>query len=720
MVAGAVSVELHSSSWYRVSQLQLRLKAHVRVVRHEYRGELWLVVEDVAAQKSFRFNGVAWQLLGLLDGTRTVQSVWEQVLAKLGDDAPTQDETIQLLGQLHAADLLASSLPPDVNELISRSAKQRQQKWWQRLQSPMSIKLPLIDPDAFLRATLPAYRWLFSVWGMVLWSALIIMGGSAAVTHWPSLTENLSDRVLAPVNLLAMALIFPVLKALHEFGHACAVRARNGEVHEMGVMLLVFFPVPYVDASASSAFRDKSHRIVVGAGGMMIELAIAALAMLLWTVVEPGVVRSMLFNIMLIAGVTTVLFNANPLLKFDGYYMLADWLEIPNFGQRAQSYIAYVAERYILGNRDKPAPLARGSEKVWLALYAVTSFFYRLLVTLGIALFVASQYFFIGVVLALWSLFTALVLPCFKTIRHLFKSSYVRRSSARAWGGAGVVALGLLLIGFVAPMPSRTHVEGVLWVSDQSVLRAGSEGFITKLLVEPGTDVVAGTPLLELEDPVLEPQERMLSAKLRELEFKRRALAIDDRVQAQITDEEIRYTTSELARVRERLSGLRVVSAVAGTFVLANPADATARFVKQGEQLGFVVPRSERIVRVVVSQEDIDTVRTRTQNVDVRLAEALGEVTRATILREVPAASGELPSAALTPEGGGKIARDPKITERVVALTPVFHFDLRLPANEAPTRIGSRVHVRFNHGAQPLAQQAWRSVRQLFLKRLNV
>lgn len=715
-----MSGELHSSLWYRVAQLRLKLKSHVRVSRHDYRGEIWFVVEDVAAQKSYRFNGVAWQLLGLLDGHRSVQDVWEQALAKLGDDAPTQDETITLLGQLHGADILASSLPPDVDELLHRSAKRRGLKWWQRLQSPMSIKVPLIDPDNVLRKLLPAYRWMFSLGGMVLWSVLVIAGVTAAVTNWPQLTENLSDRALSPSNLLALAVLFPLLKSLHEFGHACAVRARGGEVHEMGVMLLVFFPVPYVDASASSAFRDKWHRIVVGAGGMMVEVAIASAAMLLWTVVEPGMVRSMLFNVMLIAGVTTVLFNANPLLKFDGYYMLADWVEIPNFGQRAQSYIAYWGERYVLGNKEKSAPLARGSEKLWLASYAVTSFVYRVVITLGIALFVASQYFVVGVILALWSITTAFVLPSIKIVKHLFSSPQLRHTSARAWGGASVATALIVLIVFVAPFPSRTRVEGVLWVPEQSVLRAGSEGFFARLLVEPGTQVVAGTPLIELEDPLLKPQEQLLSAKLRELEFKRRALSIDDRVQAQITDEEIRYTISELGRVKERLAGLQVVSADAGTFILANPADAPARFVKKGDQLGFVVPHAERVVRVVVEQDDVDKVRSHTKDVEVRLIESMPDVTPAHIMREVPAASGELPSAALSTDGGGRIARDPKITDRVVALTPVFHFDLKLASSAAPAHIGGRVHVRFNHGAESLAQQGWRSVRQLFLRRLSV
>ena len=164
------------------------------------------------------------------------------------------------------------------------------------------------------------------------------------------------DRVLVPENLLVMWLVFPVLKLAHEFGHAFAVKTRGGEVHEMGVMIMVLTPVPYVDASSAWAFRSKWQRIRVGAAGMMVELFIASLALFLWLSAEPGVFRGVLYNVILIAGISTVLFNANPLLRFDGYYILMDWLEIPNLRQRSTQYWAYLAERYLFGRREAEPP----------------------------------------------------------------------------------------------------------------------------------------------------------------------------------------------------------------------------------------------------------------------------------------------------------------------------------------------------------------------------
>ena len=182
-----------------------------------------------------------------------------------------------------------------------------------------------------------------------------------AAHHWRELTADISDRILAVDNLLLIAVCYPVIKALHELGHGYAVKAFGGAVHEVGVMFLVFAPMPYVDASASSEFRSKWRRALVGAAGMGVEVFVAALALYVWLLVEPGLVRALAYNIMLIASVSTVLFNGNPLLRYDGYYILTDVLEIPNLWQRAARYWGYLVERYAFRSDEvRVFPAARG------------------------------------------------------------------------------------------------------------------------------------------------------------------------------------------------------------------------------------------------------------------------------------------------------------------------------------------------------------------------
>src|SRR6185436_411098 len=261
-------------------------------------------------------------------------------------------------------------------------------------------------------------RPLFGPFGLLLWLTVVGTGLVLMVQHWSELTQDVSDRVLAPENLVIMLLVFPVLKAIHEFGHACAVKAWGGEVHEMGIMLLVLMPVPYVDASAASAFPEKLRRVVVGAGGMIVELFIASIALALWLEVQPGILRAVLFNVMLIAGVSTVLFNVNPLLRFDGYYILSDLLEIPNLRQRAQQYLGSLFERGLFGV-DAPRIDATWRERAWLVVFAIGSFIYRIFITLAIASFIATQYFLIGMLLAAWAVIGGVALPIVALVNYL-------------------------------------------------------------------------------------------------------------------------------------------------------------------------------------------------------------------------------------------------------------------------------------------------------------
>jgi len=167
------------------------------------------------------------------------------------------------------------------------------------------------------------------------WLGLVLTGIILAVLHWPELTSDVVDRVLATENVALIVCVYPVVKSLHELGHAFATKVWGGEVHEVGIMLLVFIPVLYVDASASAAFRQKHRRIIVGAAGILVETALAAIAIIIWIYGSPGIGRAIAFNVILIGGVSTLLFNGNPLLRFDAYFILSDLIEIPNLGSRA-------------------------------------------------------------------------------------------------------------------------------------------------------------------------------------------------------------------------------------------------------------------------------------------------------------------------------------------------------------------------------------------------
>jgi len=715
-----MTTSLYSPSWYRVAALKPRLRSHAEIHRHNYRGELWYVLQDHATGRFQRFTPAAYLLIGLMDGERTVDEIWREVRFRLGDDAPTQEEIIRLLSQLHSVDVLQCNVPPDTEELLKRFGKRQSSKWKQNIRNPLAMRFSLLDPERFLNRFRLLGRIVFSWLGAILWLAVVGTGIFLAGVHWPELTENITDRVLAPKNLVLMWLTFPFLKSFHEFGHAFAIKKFGGEVHEMGVMLLVLTPVPYVDASSASAFRNKWERVMVGASGMAVEIFIAAIALFFWINVEPGTIRSLLYNMIFIAGISSLLFNGNPLLRYDAYYMLGDLLEIPNFGPRGLQYLGYLAQHYLFGLRDVEPPLSTSGERGWFVIYSVASFAYRIFIYVSIILFIAGKFFVAGMVLAGWAVVSMIILPAGKGIRFLFSSPRLGRKRARAVLVSGIVLAGIVAVVSFVPVPLSTRSEGVIWIPEKSFVRPGTEGFVDRLITMPGARVSCGDPLIECSDPLLPARIRVLESRLAELKATYDTQILSDRVQAQITSEEMKRVAGELDDVRKRTDDLTIRSSADGIFLSPMSQDLPGRFVRRGELLGYVLDRSTISARVIVSQSDIDLVRLRTLGVKIRFTEKIAETIPAVMKREVPAATDQLPSRTLSQQGGGKIAIDPRDTLGVKAYQKVFLFDIELPEHAGLYNVGGRVYVRFDHGREPLIWRWYRSVRELFLKRFNV
>ena len=709
-----------SQSWHNVAELKPRLLPHARVCRHVYRGEPWYVVQDSTGGRYHRVSPGAFAMLSRMDGTRTMQSLWDDALKQGGEQIPTQDEVVELLMQLYTNDLLHCDVTPDAAELFERYRKRRRMKWKQWLLNPLSLKIPLIDPDAFLTRWSDRLAWLFSVRGAVLWLVVVLPALLLAAQHWNELGDNISDQLLATSNLLALALIYPIIKALHELGHGFAAKVWGGSVHEMGLMFLVFAPVPYVDASTASAFPSKYRRAVVGAAGMLVETFIAALAMYAWVMVEPGVVRSLLFNVMLIAGVSTVIVNGNPLLRFDGYFIMVDLIEMPNMAQRGQRYLRYLSDRYLFSAKSIEPPEETPSEKRWLFYYTISAWIYRILITISIILFVAGEFFIFGVLLAIWGLVTLIGMPVWKSLKHLHSSPTLRRNRPHAVKVATALVVGLIAFVTLVPMPLRTQAEGVVWLPDQALVRAGADGFFERWLITPGSHVIKGTPVAMLRDPQLQAELDLAKARVQEAEARYRAEGLNDPVQSDILRQQLDHEERTYKRVQERHGQLILRSETDGMLSAPQDQDLADQYFKKGELIAYILDRQKLIARTVITQGDIDLVRTSLKSAEIRFADAISQTHRTRVIREAPGGVNELPTAALSPSGGGLIATDPTDQNGLKTLERIFLLDLSIPDDTPPSAFGERVYARFDHRPEPLASQWHRRLRQLFLSRFNV
>lgn len=712
--------DLFSASWYRVERLRPRLRSHVRLLRHQYRGQTWYVLQDLSADRFHRFAPAAYHLIGLMDGTRPVSDIWESANAVLGDEAPTQDEVIQLLGQLHASDLIVCDGLPDIAELQGRADRQQRRARLAPFLSLFSWRVPLCDPDRFLTWLHPVARPLMGWFGAGLWFTVVGIGVGVGALHCLALSADVMDQVLAPQNLVLLWLLFPVIKLFHELGHALMTKMFGGDVHDLGLMWLVVSPVPYCEASAAWSFRSKWRRMLVGAAGMMTELFLAALALVVWVNAEPGLIRMLAFNTILIAGVSTVLFNANPLLRFDGYYMLMDYLEIPNLRQRATTYIAYLCERYLFGQKERTRPEATAGERAWFLGYGLASSVYRVLVVIGILIFLGEEFPLVALPMAVMTAVTMLLVPMAKGFSYLLTNPALQSVRLRAVTVTLALIVGsVALIGLLSA-PFHTMAEGVVWMPDEAFVRAGVDGFVERVVATSGMPVEAGEVLVVCRNSEASTAVRLLEARVKELEARYLEQRPSDLVKAAIIQEELAYAKDERARAHQRVRDLVIRSRATGTFVLPTAQDLPGRYVKQGDLLAHVVQLQAVTVRTVVPQADIDLVRTQPESVQVRLAERVDEVRPASIQRIVPAAGSELPSRALGTEGGGAVPLDPTDEQGMKTMQRLFEVDLAVAGDTKVVNAGGRVYVRFSHGWMPLSAQWYRQVRQLFLTRFNV
>jgi putative peptide zinc metalloprotease protein len=712
---------LFSPSWYRVADLLPRLRSHVEIHRHDYCGRIWYILQDHVSGRSQRFSPAVYRFIGLMNGKLTVQQLWDAVTEESGDQAPTQDEVIRLLGQLHSADALITNATPDSRELFRRHQRQQRSTVKQKLWTPLAIRIPLFDPDKFLQRTMPVAKLFLNRYTALIWWAVVLTAMVLAFVNWGELTENIVDRALTPTNLVLIWFIYPVVKTFHELGHAYLAKMYGGEVHEIGVMFLVLMPVPYVDVSSAWGFRDKRKRMAVGAAGIAVEMFLGSLALFVWLMVESGTAHAVAYNIMLISGVSTLLFNGNPLLRFDGYYVFADAIEIPNLGARSTQYLGYLIQRYCLGVVDAESPATNSWEKGWFVGYGVAAFLYRIYIMFVIVLYIGGRFFAVGVVLATWAIITQAIIPIGKSMRFMFNSPKLRANKKRANGVATVFVAVVFFVLFLMPASYWTKVEGVTWPSDKSQVRAKTNGFVVELLIEERSRVKEGQPIIRTRDPFVVSRVETLEARKRQFELQLRAAGTVDLVEADIIREELAVINQDLNRAKERVQALLITSPRDGLFIVPEANDLPGRFINQGDLVAFVInPDDHAVVRAVVSQDDIGLVRDGVDGVDIIAASWGSKSYPAAMVREVFGGSNQLPTAALGTLGGGKFAVSQQDSSGRTTLEPVFEIEIELPDEARTEYLGSRVYVRLDHGYRPLGLQAWRSLRQLFLRQFGV
>ncbi len=692
------------------------------------------MAEDPTSNQFFRLSASGYAFVGLLDGSRTVSEAREIAVGRLGDAAPTEAEALRLLGMLHQSDLLAGEVPHDASSVFERRRRRRGREFRGRVASFLFVKIPLADPDGLLERWSALVSLVYTRAGFVVWTALIAAGLAALVSAWPEF-RNQTAGVLAPGNVVLLGVVFVVIKLIHELGHGFANKAMAraerapgassrtsaGEVHELGLMLLVLLPVPYVDATSSWALRSRWRRALVAAAGMHAELAVAAVAAIVFANTDAGTTaHSLAYNAVFLAGVTTILFNANPLLRYDGYYILADVSDTPNLATRSREQLLDLMKRRLLGVKT-PDRYADSFERPWLLAYAVAAAVYRVFIAVVIVWFVSGQFFVLGVLLAAGAAGLLIGKPVASAVHYLATSRELDRGRGRAVAvsvGLSVLAVSAVL---AVPIPRAAAIPGVVSPATEEAIAAAVGGRIVSYAAS-GSVVERGDVLVLLDDPAIAAQVRTLGARLeRERVLEGSALREGDEAAAAAYRERAAALLAALDEAERDAAALTVRAPMSGVWLTELDDDRLGGAVARGDGLGRVIDTAAVIEAVAAQTVGASLGGNAVGEVEIAAASRPGVRVRGVSLDVAAAASRVLPSPSLAYEAGGPIraARGGGEDDGEVRAAEAF-FAVRVGLEESDALVlGERVWVRIGLPGETVAERVTRLVRQA-LQRRNV
>ena len=704
---------LHSANWYRVSSLHPNLQPGTRIQRQMLGGEEWFIFTNPVTQTHFRLNRKAYELIARFDGKHSVDTLWRGLLRVAGDEAPTQDEVIAVLAQLLESGLILFDNLPEGPMFQAHRAPVKRARRFSNL-NPFAFSVRLFDPANLLQALAPLQSVLFHPIFLCLLGAAIGWALIGAALDWSAIHAYATIHLLTPRALLLAWFAYPVMKALHELGHGLTVRHFGGNVGEVGVSFFMLLPSPYVDASAATAFPGKWQRAAVSSAGIVVELFLAACAFAIWSIAADGVLRDTALAVMAIGGVSTLVFNGNPLLRMDGYHILCDVFELPNLGVRSPQWWLDSLQYWINGTKRNRVLQARPRETPWLVLYAPASLCYRVVVSLAMIEWLGTKSSLIALLALGWVGFAILGKPLWKLVAILRQPLH---PGVHRWQrSAGTLAvLGLIALFLFVPLPTNTLASGVVWLPDQSQLRASSDSQVTAVLARHGEHVKRGQPLIVLDAPQLEAERKRLAAQIAHAETDQANGWLTASQDGRDAFEKLTRLNGDMTALTERLDQLTLKAGTDGTFVLPHPEESIGTYLAKGSVIAYVIPDENTTVRALVTQDDIGRIKSGIIKVSVMLAEDGSLHRDAQVLQIEPAATNRLPSKALGDTGGAALVTDQLDKEGLTLLEPVFVVDVRIPQRKI-AYAGARATVRFEHEARPLAQTAAWRIKQLFLK----
>ena len=703
------------------------LRSDLEVTERQAAGRTEYVLKDPLSNRFFRLGEIEWFAARLLDGRRTAAEVRARTLEQFPTATLDEAGIGRFVRQLALTGMLRLSGRADLDRLLA----QRRTSLAARILSIPGrlfyIRLPLVNPDAMLARFAPRVAGLVRPWALAFYALVVLAAAALALWQADRFAEPQAE-FLTPQGLAWLLAALVAIKVLHELGHATVCKLLGGRVPEMGLVLIVFTPCLYCDVSEAWMMRSRWRRMAVTAAGLAVELVLASAATLVFLLTRPGWLHQASFSVMVTAGLSTLLFNGNPLLRYDGYYLLSDLLEVPNLRLRAQRYLLGLMRRIVfavpLSQADRPE-----RHRVLLAVYAVASYLYGWIVLYVILGIVYRQLQPVGLqalaaVLIVSAAALQLGLPAWRLAAALGRMIRTRGNTRQFLRPAALTVAAALAVGLLLTVPvddtlSRTCIVQSAQPSD---LYAPQAGLVTEVRVTAGQAVQAGQLLLVIDNPELArdrdrarfdlEQNQLLTDRAAALAARAEASGRTDeaaRRRAELGQLTVRARQLETARAdaQAKVDALRVTAPRDGVVQTDALADLRGRYVEQGALLLSLGRPGEVKVSIELSEQAAQRIAVGSV-ADLRVSAAPGRTFRGRIVGKAQAATTQTP-AVLTTQFGGDVPMRPtpsgwQLAERV------YGAEMEVADTDAVLRPNMSGKARVHLGRRSLGSWLWQKV----------
>ena len=709
--------------------LKVKLRPDLIVQPQFYEGMTHYVIKDPIALKYFRFKIEEYFLLQQFDGKQNLQDVKRIFERKYRPQTITVDDLLRFASQLHEAGIAQIDSPDQAQALVRRRKKNQWKKAWQFLANILYIKIPVVDPEKMLTGMYPYFRWMYTT-GFIAFSVGMMLAALTLVaSQYNTFAARLPDfqSFFNWRTIIYFWCSLAIVKVIHEFGHGLTAKHFGGEVHEMGMLFLVLTPALYCDVTDSWLLPNKWKRIWISAAGIYVECFLASLTTFVWWNTEQGLLNSLCLATMFICSVNTILFNANPLLRYDGYYVMSDYLEIPNLRIKSTQFFAYLFQEKVLGLEVPVQSYMPRSRRGLFVIYAIASYVYRWVVTFSI-LFFLSQFLkpykleTLSYMLALGSLIPLVGMPMYQVVKFVRQPGRMRKVKKVRAGVFAAVFVALVAAVLSIPTPLRVQGTLVLSAAKPTEIYAEVPGRLMSINVKDGDQVKEGDILMTLSSPekqldYLQLQEQIDANHVKGVWNSHLSDSSSRAMSVQYFKAEADLEPA-IAKIEEQRAKLTLIASRDGQVMGVPHKEVIGEFLKPGKPLFEIADPTKLEAHLILDQSDINLIaETGKEHTATAWVKVYGtsETTWKSYVSAISPRNAEEIRPEMSNTTGGEIAtKQDQKTGGAKPLTAVYEVIIPIDNADLMLQPGLRGFAKIDGGHSTLAWWIWRSITKTF------